>query len=176
MSSDCCNLGGSSIDILPTLTEVTFRPHSTRCCSFTVVVREGCDGQGVSFSQLAQLIESIGHVGKIDNFTIKPSQQHSFLLTSFSRHTSSQLSSSGTTVLTAAEAGPVHGNATRTGLQDGRAVNTEPVASQGSQQFSSDEDGGLSTVTLIPAATMTDVPARMSKGVHARGRMSHGKT
>ena len=97
MPSDCCNLGPSSSDILPTLTEVKYRPHFTRCCSLTAVVREGCGGQGVSFSQLAQLIESIGHVRKIDDFTIKPLQQHLFLLTGFSRHTSTRLSSSGTT-------------------------------------------------------------------------------
>lgn len=40
VSSDCRNLGPSFSDILPTLTEVTFRPCSTRCCSFTAVVRE----------------------------------------------------------------------------------------------------------------------------------------
>jgi hypothetical protein len=104
MPSDCSNLGGSSSDFLPTLTEVTFRPHSQHCCSFTAVVRDGCDGRGVSFSQLARLIVSIGHVGKIDDFTIKPLQQYSFLLTGFSRHISSRLSSSGTTLSTAAEA------------------------------------------------------------------------
>ncbi|KAI9652875.1 MAG: hypothetical protein M1829_001364 [Trizodia sp. TS-e1964] len=93
MLSDCDNLGRSIGDILPTLTEVTFRPHSTRCCSFTAVVRDGRDGRGISFCQLAQLIESAGHVGKIDDFTIKLIEQHSFLLTGFSRHTSSPLSS-----------------------------------------------------------------------------------
>jgi hypothetical protein len=35
----CCNHGLSSSHILPTLTEVTFRLHPTRCCSFTAVVR-----------------------------------------------------------------------------------------------------------------------------------------
>jgi hypothetical protein len=84
VKDDCSNLGGSSSDFLPTLIEATFRPQSQHCCSFTAVTREGCDGQGVSFSQLTQLIESISHVGKIDDFTIKPLQQHSFLLTGFS--------------------------------------------------------------------------------------------
>jgi hypothetical protein len=42
--SDCYNLGRSSSDILPTLTKVTFRPHSTHCCSFTAVIRDGRDG------------------------------------------------------------------------------------------------------------------------------------
>ncbi|KAI9776258.1 MAG: hypothetical protein M1839_000492 [Geoglossum umbratile] len=53
MSPDCCN--PSSRDVLPTLTKVTFRPHSLYCCSFTAVIRDGCDGRGVSFGQLAQL-------------------------------------------------------------------------------------------------------------------------
>ncbi|KAG9227976.1 hypothetical protein BJ875DRAFT_530575 [Amylocarpus encephaloides] len=52
MPSDRSNLGGSSSDFLPVLTEVTFRPCSQHCYSFTAVVREGCDGQGVSFSHL----------------------------------------------------------------------------------------------------------------------------
>ncbi|KAF8847684.1 hypothetical protein BDZ45DRAFT_754641 [Acephala macrosclerotiorum] len=138
MPSDCSNLSGSSSDILPTLTEVTFRPHSTRCCSFTAVVQDGCDGRGVSFSQLTQLIESIGHVGEIDDFTIKPIEQHSFLLTGFSRHTSSRLSS-------AVEADRVHGDTTRSRPQHGRTVDAvEPVAPRGSESLSSDHDGGLS--------------------------------
>ncbi|KUJ07306.1 uncharacterized protein LY89DRAFT_362820 [Mollisia scopiformis] len=81
---DYSNLSRSSNDFLPTLTEVTFRPYSQHCCSFIVVVQEGCDGQGVSFRQVAKLIETIGYVGKIDDFTIKPLQRHSFLMTSFS--------------------------------------------------------------------------------------------
>jgi hypothetical protein len=116
------NPGRSSSNFLPTLTEVTFRLYSQHCCSFTTVIREGYDGRGVSFSQVAQLIESIGHVGKIDDFTIKPLQQHSFLLTSFSRHTPSRLSSSGTNMSTAAGAGRSHVDATRTRPQNGRAV------------------------------------------------------
>ncbi len=51
--SDYDNLGRLSGDILPTLTEVTFRLHSTRCCSFIAVVRDSRDGRGISFSQLA---------------------------------------------------------------------------------------------------------------------------
>jgi len=35
-------------------------------------MRNGRDGQAVSFSQLAQLIERVGNVGKIDDFAIKP--------------------------------------------------------------------------------------------------------
>jgi hypothetical protein len=138
MSSYCSNLIQSSSDILLTLTEVTFRPHSTHCCSFTAVVNESCDEGGVSFSQLTRLIESIGHVGKIDDFTIKPLQQHSFLLTGSSRHTSSRLSSSETTVSTAVEAGPVHGNTTRNRPQEGRTVDARALASR-SEPSSSDD-------------------------------------
>jgi hypothetical protein len=139
------NLGGSSSDFLPTLTEVTFRLYSQHCCSFTAVIREGCDRRGVSFSQVAQLIESIGHIGKIDDFTIKPLQQYSFLLTGFSRHTPSRLSSSGTILSTAAEAGLILDDATRTRPQYGRAVQAEALVSQGSEPASSDKDeSGLS--------------------------------
>ena len=87
MSPDYCNLDRSPRAVLLTLTEVTFRPHSLHCCSFTAVIRDGCDGRGVSFSQVSRLIEGIGHVGKIDNFTIKPIEQYSFLVTGFSWHT-----------------------------------------------------------------------------------------
>ncbi|KAI9779869.1 MAG: hypothetical protein M1839_007182 [Geoglossum umbratile] len=142
VSPDCCN--PSPRNALPTLTEVTFRPHSLYCCSFTVVIRDGCDGRGVSFGQLAQLIESISHVGKIDDFTIKPIEHHSFLLTGFSRYTSSQPSFGGATLSTAAEAGRNHVDATRTRPQNGRAVDTRALASRRSEPPSSDDDGGLS--------------------------------
>ncbi|KAH0535945.1 hypothetical protein FGG08_007156 [Glutinoglossum americanum] len=143
MPSDCSNLGGSSSDILPTLTEVTFRPHSQHYCSFTAVVRDSCDG-GVSFSQLTRLIESIGYVGKIDDFTIKPFQQHSFLLTGFSRHTSSRPLFGRATVVTAAEVSRIHRDTTRTRPQDGRAVDAGALPSEGSEPSSSYDDDGLS--------------------------------
>jgi hypothetical protein len=44
------NLSRSSSDFLLTLTEVTFRLHSTRCYSFIAVVRDSRDGLGISFS------------------------------------------------------------------------------------------------------------------------------
>ncbi|KAH6714491.1 hypothetical protein BKA61DRAFT_673810 [Leptodontidium sp. MPI-SDFR-AT-0119] len=142
MSSYCYNLGRLSSDILLTLTDVTFHPHSSHYYSFTVVVRDACDGRGVSFSQVARLIEGIGHVGKIDDFTIKPMEQHLFLLTGFSRHTSSQPSSGGGTVSTT-EVGRIHGNTTRTRPQDGRAVDAGALASR-SEPSISDDDGRLS--------------------------------
>jgi hypothetical protein len=142
MSPDCCN--PSSRDVLPTLIEVIFRPHSLYCCSFTAVIRDGCDRRGVSFGQLAQLIESISHVGKIDDFTIKPIEHHSFLFIGFSRHSSSQPSFSGATLSTAVEAGRNHVDATCTQPQNGRAVDARALASRRSKPPSSDDDGGLS--------------------------------
>lgn len=143
MSPDHRSLDRST---LPTLTEVTFRPHSQHCYSFTAVIREGYNGRGVSFSQVAQLIESIGHIGKIDDFTIKPLEQHSFLLTGFSRHTPSRLSPSGTDISTAAGAGRKYVNATRTRPRHGRAIQAGALASQGSEPASSDSDeSGLSS-------------------------------
>jgi hypothetical protein len=100
--------------------------------------------RGVSLSQVIRLIASIGHVGKIDDFTIKPVEQHSFLLTGFSRHTSSPLSSSSTTVSTSAEAGRTHKDPTRTRPLPGKATHAQALALQGSEPSSSDDDGGLS--------------------------------
>jgi hypothetical protein len=71
----------------PTLTEITFRPHSAHCYSFIATIREGCDGKWISLSHVIQLITIIGHTGKIDDFTIKSIEQHSYLLTGFSWHT-----------------------------------------------------------------------------------------
>ncbi|KAG4440623.1 hypothetical protein IFR05_003882, partial [Cadophora sp. M221] len=90
MPLDDSSLGRSSRATPPTLTEITFRPHSAHCYSFTAVVRDGCDGRGVSLGQVVRLIASIGHVGKINDFTIKPVEQHSYLLSGFSWHTSSR--------------------------------------------------------------------------------------
>jgi hypothetical protein len=164
---DYSNLGGSSSDFLPTLTEVTFRPYSQHCCSFTAVVQDSCDKQGVSFSQLAQLIESIGHIGKIDDFTIKPLQQHQhlFLLTGFSRYTSSRLSLSRTVLSTAAEADSIPNNAPSTMLQHGRAVDTGIVTQQGSEPASSDNDDGLSDSDPDPSS---DDDGRSSKDEQKR--------
>ena len=141
--SDCDNLGRLSSDILPTLTEVTFRPHSTRCYSFIAVVRDSRDGRGISFSQLAQLIESVSHVGRINDFTIKPIEQHSFLLTSFSRHTSSPLSS-GTILSPTMEANCVFDNTSSTTLQHSKAVGARALLSEESEPSSSDDESGLS--------------------------------
>ena len=144
MSPDCCNFDRLSSVALPTLTEVTFRPHSPHCCSFTAVIRDGCAERGVSFSQVVRLIASIGHVGKIDDFTIRPVKQQSFLLTGFSRHTSSRPSFGSATLSTAEKAGRDHVDAMRTRPQEGRAVDVGALASRKSKPSISDDDGGLS--------------------------------
>jgi hypothetical protein len=120
---------------LPMLTEIIFRPHSPHCYSFTAVIRDSCAERGVSFSQVVQLIATIGHVGKIDDFTIKPMEQYSFLLTGFSRHTSSQSSPGG---------GTIYRNTTRTQPQEGRVVDAGALASRRSKPSISDDNGGLS--------------------------------
>jgi hypothetical protein len=141
---DDSNLGRPSRATTPTLTEITFRPHSAHCYSFTAMIRDGCDGRGVSLGQLARLIESTGHVGKIDDFTIKPVTQHSYLLTGLSWHASSRPSFDGAALPTTAEPGRGHVNARRTRPQDGRAVDAGVLASRRSEPSSSNDDGGLS--------------------------------
>jgi len=61
MAYDYSSLSESSGDLLPILTEITFRPRSLCCYSFVVVIRDG--GKGFSFSQFTQLIKDIGHIG-----------------------------------------------------------------------------------------------------------------
>jgi hypothetical protein len=136
MSPSDSNLSSSFKATPPILTEITFRPHSAYCYSFTAMIRDGCDGRGVSLAQLARLIANTGHVGKIDDFTIKPIEQHSYLLSGFSRHTSS---------LMTAEAGRDHANATRTQTQDDKAVDTGAFTLRRGVPASSDDDeSGLS--------------------------------
>merc|ERR1712093_696305 len=93
MLLDDSSLSPSPRATSPTLTEITFRRHSAHCYSFTATIWDGCDGRGVSLAQLARLIASTGHVGKIDDFTIKPKpmEQDSYLLSGYSRHTSSSI-------------------------------------------------------------------------------------
>lgn len=83
-------------------------------------------------------------MGKIDGFTIEPVEQHLFLLTGFSRHTSSPLSSSSTTVSTSAEAGRPHKDPTWIRPQPGTATHAQALALQGGEPSSSNDDGGLS--------------------------------
>jgi hypothetical protein len=143
MPLDESSLGRSSRATLPTLTEITFRPHSAHCFSFTAVVRDSCDGRGVSLGQVVQLMASIGHVGKIDDFTIKPMEQYSYLLSGFSRHASSRPSFGGAALSTTAEAGRGHVEATRTGPKHVKATHAQALASQ-REPLGSDDDGDLS--------------------------------
>jgi hypothetical protein len=83
-------------------------------------------------------------VGKIDDFTIKPMEHHSFLLTGFSRHTPSQPSFGEATLSTAAEAGHNHVDVTCTRPQNGRAVDARALASRRSEPPSGDDDNCLS--------------------------------
>ncbi|MCJ1357476.1 MAG: hypothetical protein MMC33_007472 [Icmadophila ericetorum] len=138
------SLGRSSRATPPALTEITFRPYSAHCYSFTAVVRDGCDGRGVSLAQVVRLIASTGHVGKIDDFTIKPMEQQSYLLSGFSWHASSRLSSSGTALSTTAEAGYDYVNTTRTRPQHSKAVDARALLSRRCEPSSSNDDGGLS--------------------------------
>jgi hypothetical protein len=83
-------------------------------------------------------------MGKIDDFTIKPMEQHSYLLSGFSWHASSRLSSSGAALSTTTEAGRDHVDATRTGPQHGRAVDARALVSRRCEPLSSNDNGGLS--------------------------------
>lgn len=141
MLPDCCNLDWL---LRATLTEVMFHLHFSHCCFFTAVIQDGCAEWEVSFSQVVWLIASISHVRKIDNFTIKPVEQHLFLLTGFSQHTSSRPSFNDTALLTAAKAGRDHIDATCTWPQRDRAVDAKALASRRSKPSISNDDGGLS--------------------------------
>ncbi|PMD21111.1 hypothetical protein NA56DRAFT_703789 [Hyaloscypha hepaticicola] len=100
--------------------------------STTGVIRDSCVERGVSFSQVVRFIASIGYVGKIDDFTIKP------------RHTSSRPSFGGTTFSTAAEARRDNVDATRIRPQEGKAFGAGALASRRSKPSISNNDGGLS--------------------------------
>lgn len=95
--SDRSDLDTSPQNVLPTLVEITFRLHSLQCYSFTAIIRDSCHRRGVSFGQVSQLIGSTGHVGRIDDYTIKPIEQHAFFVTGFSRQVLPRVSSSGMT-------------------------------------------------------------------------------
>ncbi|KAG0133810.1 hypothetical protein HOY82DRAFT_639659 [Tuber indicum] len=84
------------------------------------------------------------HMGKVDDFTIKPIEQHSFLVTGFSRYTPSQLLSDCKAVSTAPEAGRTHKDTTRPQPQYGKAMHAKLLASQESELSSSDDAGDLS--------------------------------
>jgi hypothetical protein len=74
-------------------------------------------------------------MGKIDDFTIKPIKQHSYLLSGFSRHTSP---------LITAEAGRDRVDLKRTRSQEGKAVDYLPFMSRSEPASSDDDESGLS--------------------------------
>jgi len=86
-----------------------------------------------SFSQVAKLIENIGYVGKIDDFTIKPLTQNSFLLIGFSG-----------TLGTASKASCIHRDAISIQLQHGKAVDARAIASCKGELLHSEDDDVLS--------------------------------
>lgn len=152
MPPNLYNVGGSSRNISLTLTEITFRPHSPHYCSFTVMIQIYRDKPELSFGQLARLIENIGHIGKIDDLTIKPMTQNSFLVTGFSLHTSSRLSRKGTIAGTAAEASHKHGDPTDVRLKHGKGVDVGATASEEVEPLNSDEDSVLSDSDSDPSS------------------------
>ena len=119
MSSNHNDPSESSRNNLPTLMEITFRPQSLHCFSFTALIQDGADERGVSFARVTRLIESIGHVGKIDDLRIKLTEQQSFLATGFSQLASSRLLSNRTTMSDTVKASPAHEDALDSDDEDG---------------------------------------------------------
>jgi hypothetical protein len=86
----------------------------------------------IFFGQVAKLIENIGYVGKIDNFTIKLLTQNSFLLAGFSR-----------TLGTAPEASCMHMDAIGIQLQHSKAVDAKAIATCEGELLRSEDDDVL---------------------------------
>ncbi|OAF60725.1 hypothetical protein VC83_03337 [Pseudogymnoascus destructans] len=78
-SLGCGILGESFKHTVPLLTEITFRLRSSNYYSFSASFQDDCDEPQFSFAQLSKLIEGFGHSGNIEDLTIKPLKQHSFL-------------------------------------------------------------------------------------------------
>ncbi|CZT41150.1 uncharacterized protein RSE6_00855 [Rhynchosporium secalis] len=131
MSLGDSNLSPASRATLPTLTEIIFRPHYAYYYAFTATIRDGYSGRGVSLAQVARLIANIGHMGKIDDFTIKPIKEYSYLLSSFSRHISSSITM---------EASRDYVDAIRTWPPDSKDINTRPFISRWSEPSSGDDN------------------------------------
>jgi hypothetical protein len=92
----------------------------------------------------------IGYVGKLDDFTLKPLQQESLLLTGVGQHPSFQLSLSSTTTLPLhAKAHTPSHNAAQTRLRHGRAgraiTSRESTARTSDDDSSSDSDRDASS-------------------------------
>jgi hypothetical protein len=141
MSSDRGTLSESPKHIQPLLTEVTFRLHSPTCYSFSAFIQDDRDEPEFSFGQFSKIIECVGHAGNIEDLTIKPLKQHSFLVTGFSRHTSSRPSQSGRTVGSTTFACRVPLVARHTRLDKGRSASAFPSQRrETSSSVGSDDD------------------------------------
>jgi hypothetical protein len=83
---------------------------------------------------------SIGYVWKIDDFTIKPIEQQSFLLTGFSRHISPGPSFRKVALSTTAIGGRIGIDATCNRAQEVRAVSARALALRWRKPLSSEDD------------------------------------
>jgi hypothetical protein len=161
MAPDCCNPNRLSGAALRRLTEITFRLHCPHGCFLTAVKQDRCDRQGVSFGWVVRRIASIGrrfianisHVGKIDDLTIRPKEQYSFLTTDFNRHASSRPSFGGAIPSTIAEEGHDRVDVMHTWPQEDRTVDARAFASHRCEPLSSgDDESGLSDSDPSPAS------------------------
>ncbi|ELR09122.1 hypothetical protein VC83_04383 [Pseudogymnoascus destructans] len=119
-------LSESSKHTRPLLTEVTFRPYSPDYYSFSALIQDDRDEPEFTFGQFSKLVECVGHAGNTKDLTIKQLKQHLFLVTGFSRRTSSRPSQSGRTVRSTTNACLVPLSAGRTLADKGRSASTFP--------------------------------------------------
>jgi hypothetical protein len=147
MPSDCCSLGGSSRDILPTLIKATFCPYPPHYCSFAAAIRDSRndrDGPEFSFRQLARFIENIGLHDEADTATFVP-------LDWLSRHTPPGPRSVEELLELRRRQAVIHRDATRTRFQHGKAIDGGAIACEGARErSSSDDNGGLDNLPYIP--------------------------
>jgi hypothetical protein len=120
-----------------------FHLYSIYCYSFTVMIWDSYNRRGVSLGQVIRLIAGTSHVGKINDFTIQPIEQHSYLLSGFSRHASSRPSFSGAALSTTAETGRTHKAATPTRPKHVKATHAQALVSQRREPLSSDDNSSL---------------------------------
>ena len=76
LSCDCTALGRSSSNVSSTLIEITFRPKSRNCSSYSAVIHDTRGKESVPFGQLAHIIQSFGPIGTINNLAVQQLQSH----------------------------------------------------------------------------------------------------